>query len=184
MKHIHTALHIVFFGIVLLAAPASVHAASHFPESGLLMNFGDILVDKRVPKLRAYLDHFESPLAQHASTFIEEADRNDVDWRLVAAIAGTESTFGKHIPAGSYNAWGWGIPTGAQSGVGFENWKEGIAEVTRGLRKNYMNKGAVTIEQIGRIYAASPAWSSHVRFFIDELDSFVSTDPDFLDVTI
>lgn len=168
--------------VVFLASPTFVYAT--FPESGLLMNFGDILVDKRVTKLQAYLESFESPLAAHAPTFIEEADRNDVDWRLVAAIAGTESTFGKHIPTGSYNAWGWGIPTGTQSGVGFKDWKEGIAVVTRGLKINYIEKGAESLEQIGYIYAASPAWAGHVQFFIDKLDAFTPTGPDYLDVTI
>ena len=32
---------------------------------------------------------------------------NGLDYRLVPAISGVESTFGKHIPDNSYNAYGW-----------------------------------------------------------------------------
>lgn len=178
-----TIVTLLFCGFAALA-PMPAQAVGHFPDSGLLVNFGDIAVDKRLVKLQAFLDSYDSPLREHAATFIEEADRHNVDWRLVVSIAGTESTFGKHIPKGSYNAWGWGIPTGAQSGVGFQTWKEGISVVTAGLRKNYINKGAVSVEQIGRIYAASPAWADHVKFFIAKLDAFTPTAPEYLDITI
>ena len=168
---------------VLITAPSHVHAAG-FPTSGLLTNFGDIVVDKRVVKLKAYLDTHDSPLKEHAASFIEEADRYNVDWRLVAAIAGTESTFGKHIPGGSYNAWGWGIPTGAQSGIAFKSWKDAITQISAGLRKNYLDKGAVSVEQIGRIYAASPAWSWKVHFFMDQIETFSPNSPELLSVTL
>ena len=134
--------------------------------------------------LKAYLSANDSPMAEEATSFIREADRNNLDWRLVAAIAGTESTFGIHIPRNSYNAWGWGIPTGSESGMGFTSWREGIAAVSEGLRKNYIEKGATSLEEIGRIYAASGAWPSHVGFFLDQITTFKPETPDFLDVNI
>lgn len=149
-----------------------------------LAGFAEILVDKRVATLRAYLASHNSPLANSTEVFIREADRNGLDWKFVAAIAGAESTFGKHIPRGSYNAWGWGIPTGAQSGIGFKNWEDGITTVSEGLRKNYVDRGAVSIEQIGRIYAASPRWSGNVRFFIAKIEAFTPTSPEHLEVSI
>jgi len=104
---------------------------------------------------------------------------------LVAAIAGTESTFGRFIPRGSYNAWGWGIPTGAQSGIGFKNWEQGIVTVSEGLAKNYYGRGAKTIYDVGWIYAANGnSWGNHVTFFMGKIESFVPTDADFLEVSI
>lgn len=140
--------------------------------------------DERGDKLKSYLRSHDSPLAESADVFVEQADRNGLDWKLVAAIAGTESTFGKHIPSGSYNCWGWGIPTGAQRGIAFSNFENGVATVSEGLKTNYINKGAVSIEQIGAIYAASPRWSGNVRFFMDQIDAFVPNDPQLLDITI
>ena len=169
----------------MVSMPRSVFAMEK--EAGgaaHIASFGALLVDKRVVHLKAYLASHGSPIAAEAHTFIREADRNNLDWRLVAAIAGTESTFGKHIPRNSYNAWGWGIPTGAKSGVGFKDWEEGIAAVSEGLRKNYIDRGATSLVQIGQIYAASPVWPAHVGFFLQKIAEFDPVTPDFLDVTI
>jgi hypothetical protein len=185
-KTLATTIMYALVALALLSGPiepvlAAEKVADHTAQ---LTHTKNPTADKRAQKLRAFLDTYNSPLAQEADTFVEEADRYNMDWRLVAAIAGTESTFGKHIPSGSYNAWGWGIPTGAQSGIGFKNWKDGIATVTAGLHKNYIKRGAETLSQIGSIYAASPAWAAHVGFFLDKIDAFTPSDPEFLDVTI
>jgi hypothetical protein len=45
------------------------------------------------------------------------------------------------------------------------------------LKTKYVDKGAKTVEQIGYIYAASTAWSGHVRFFMNDLDSFTPPEP-------
>jgi len=140
--------------------------------------------DDREIRLHAFLSRYNSPLAQEARVFIREADKHDLDWKLVPAIAGVESTFGRFIPPGSYNAWGWGIPTDAQSGITFSSFSEGIHVVSEGLKTNYIGKGAQTLEQIGAIYADSNAWSNHVRFFIDAIDAYTPNSPQFLAFTI
>jgi hypothetical protein len=140
--------------------------------------------DARVAKLRAYLETHASPLADEAEHFVAEADRLGLDWKLVAAIAGVESTFGKFIPRNSYNGWGWGIFTGASDGIHFKDWRDGITTVSEGLRYRYIDKGATSIEQIGRIYAASPAWSTKVRFFLTQIEDYVPTRVEHLAVTI
>ncbi len=141
--------------------------------------------DNRATILRAYLHTIDSPLMDEAAAFVREADKNNLDWKLVAAIAGVESTFGKQIPGGSYNAWGWGVFTGTQDGIHFANWAEGIAQVSEGLRKNYIDRGAKDIYDIGWIYAANgDSWGSHVNFFMEKMANFTPTDPIALDVAI
>ncbi len=140
--------------------------------------------DDRVTKLKAYLETHNSPLADSAGHFVAEADRLNMDWKLVAAIAGVESTFGKHIPANSYNGWGWAIFTGQKDGKHFADWNDGITTVSEGLRFNYMDKGLTTLDQIGRRYAASPTWSTKVRFFLQKIEDFDPTGIDHLAVTI
>lgn len=141
-------------------------------------------LDNRAEKLAAFLASHQSPVSDQASHFVEEADRLGLDWKLVSAILGVESTFGQFIPSGSYNGWGWGVFTGAADGVYFKNWKDGITKVSEGLRYNYVDRGATTIEQIGRIYAASPRWAGNVRFFMGQIEGFVPTNPDQLKVVI
>lgn len=168
----------------LTGSPGAVLAQETEAGAAARLSFGEITRDERIDTLRAYLMTHKSPLADEASHFIAEADRLGLDWRLVAAIAGTESTFGKHVPTGSYNAWGWGIPTGAQSGIAFGSWRQGITTVSEGLKERYINRGATSIERIGRIYAASPRWAGNVRFFLNRIEEFIPSDPALLAVTL
>lgn len=141
--------------------------------------------DQRVEKLEGFLASHNSPFANEAGQFVAEADRLNLDWRLVAAISGVESTFGKHIPTGSFNAWGWGVFTGQQWGVNFKDWKDGITQVSEGLAKNYFGRGAKTIYDVGWIYAANGnSWGNHVQFFLDQIEGFAPNRAAQLDITI
>lgn len=177
---------LILFSLIIGAfAPTSIVVAVEF-EAGsaadLALNRSQ--PDERVEQLRNFLASHDSPLTDAAGHFVAEADRLNLDWKLVAAIAGVESTFGRHIPTNSYNAWGWGVFTGTTDGIHFKDWKDGITQVSEGLRYNYIDRGAETVEQIGRIYAASPTWSQKVRFFLGKIDQFVPSRPDQLAVTI
>lgn len=161
-------------------------AALSAPEAGMSASpvIAKAQTDGRVTKLKAYLEMQNSPLANSAEHFVAEADRLGLDWKLVAAIAGVESTFGKYVPRNSYNGWGWGIFTGASDGIHFASWNNGITTVSEGLKYHYIDKGATTIEQIGRKYAASPTWSAKVRFFLSKIETFEPVGIEHLAVTI
>ncbi|MBI2442963.1 MAG: glucosaminidase domain-containing protein [Candidatus Levybacteria bacterium] len=127
----------------------------------------------RAEALEAYLRKHNSPLAEKADIFVREADKNDLDWKFVAAISGVESTFGRAYPEGTYNAWGWGIY--GTNMYGFPSWDEAIATISRELRERYMNQwGATDVYQIGRYYAASPTWASRVTYFMEQIEKFES----------
>lgn len=168
------------------------HVAAQTPEAGQGGELKQVTpvetIDPRVAAIKGYLIAHNSPMVEYAEFFVSEADRLGLPWNLVAAIAGTESTFGQHVPPGSYNAWGWGIPTGASSGIGFSSWAAGITSVSEGLRYNYINRGSITVEDIGHIYAASPVWATHVRYFMEKIAAFdpasVQHDTDELSLTL
>lgn len=127
--------------------------------------------DSRVKILREYLGQYNSPLVSNASDFVEIADKYNLDWKLVAAISGVESTFGHQIPYQSFNGWGWGIY--GDNMIRFSSWTEGIETVSEGLRTNYLNKwGAKDVWEIGRIYASSPTWAQRVTYFMRKIDEF------------
>jgi hypothetical protein len=149
------------------------------PPKGAVL--GDSVIanaDQRTAILSRYLRDKNSPMAGSAGTFTAMADKYRLDWRLLVAIAGKESTFGKRIPPGSYNAWGWGIPTGAQSGIAFSSWDTGIETVARGLRTKYFDRGADTLAEIERSYtppsAADPRhpWRTGVGEFMAEIENY------------
>ncbi len=151
------------------AHPVHAQEASSISDPSAKTISVTAIPDDRPSCLKAYLERQDSPLADYADVFVSEADAAGLDWKLVAAISGVESTFGKFIPPGSYNGWGWGIPTGHQNGVAFASWPDAIVTISRGLKQNYVDRGAGSIEEIGRIYAASPAWSQHVEWFVDDI---------------
>lgn len=127
--------------------------------------------DNRAEILKAYLTQYNSPLADHADTFIKEADANNLDWRMVAAISGVESGFGEAIPPYSYNAWGFGVY--GNNVRGFTSWDDGITVVSTALRQEYMNnRGATNVYQIGATYAASPTWAYRVQGYMDAIEQF------------
>lgn len=183
MKHLFVLLATALFGAILTAQFQPVFASvESAPAAKLALHV--VNEDRRATRLRAFLTSHDSPLTAEAEHFIAEADRLNLDWKLVAAISGVESTFGKFVPTGSYNGWGWGIFTGTSDGIHFKSWKDGITTVSAGLRQNYLDRGAVTIEEIGRIYAASPRWAGNVRYFLAQIEDFTPNRPEQLEVLL
>lgn len=126
-------------------------------------------LDKEAEILAKYLQQHNSPLEYHAQDFVDAARQYNLDWRLVPAIAGVESTFGKFIPGG-YNGWGWGV-YGTQA-IYFTSWKEGIYTVSKGLKENYIDRGLTSPYLMNRVYATSPYWGGKVTYFMNDLERF------------
>jgi hypothetical protein len=127
--------------------------------------------DSRVRILREYLEKYNSPLVPYAGTFVEKADKYNLDWKLVAAISGVESTFGREIPYESFNGWGWGIY--GDNMIRFSSWTQGIETISEGLRNKYINKwGAKDVYEIGKFYASSPTWAQRVEYFMNEIEKY------------
>lgn len=126
-----------------------------------------VAVDERAGRLRIYLASHNSPLTEYARVFVAKADKYDLDWKLVASIAGVESTFGKKIPVNSYNAYGW---NGGK--YYFKNWEDGIDTVSKTLREKYADKwGADTVYEIAPYYAPpSTTWADKVVYFMNQIE--------------
>lgn len=129
-------------------------------------------LDSRSEILAAYLAKFNSPLQYHAQDFIDASNTYSLDWKMLPAIAGVESTFGKFIPGG-FNGWGWGV-YGTQA-IYFNSWNEAIFTIAKGLRENYLNKGLQDPYSINRVYAASPYWGGRVSYFMADLEKFANS---------
>lgn len=123
--------------------------------------------DNREAVLAAFLKKNKSPLVPYAGEFVAAADAYGLDWKLVVAITGVESTFGKRIPYNSFNAYGWN-----NGGFKFASWEQSIWHVTSKLKTKYVDRGAVTVYQIGRIYAPpSPTWASRVASIMNKIEA-------------
>ncbi len=156
-----------------LRLPTPSYASQNASASSakLTSEFGDNRIDKREEVLEDFLFLYDSPLAPYAQDFVENADKYNLDWRLVASIAGLESTFGKQVPFNSYNAWGWGIYS--DNVIRFNSWPEGIETISKGLRERYLKELPESNPYvIGPTYAASPTWAQRVSYFMARIEDF------------
>ncbi len=93
---------VLTFLLILSIQPLNVVSADN--ENKVVDGVEAKKLDRKAEILAQYLAKYNSPLQYHAQDFIDAANTYKLDWKLVASIAGVESTFGKFIPGG-YNGW-------------------------------------------------------------------------------
>lgn len=108
--------------------------------------------------IRKILEKYDSPLISSVDDFMKSCVDFRLDCYLLPSIAGLESSFGRFTYPNSYNSFGWG-----GGYIMFDSWSAGIRTVASGLKRNYINRGAITPDQIGPIYASSPTWANKVK---------------------
>ncbi|MEK7106496.1 MAG: hypothetical protein AAB895_04050 [Patescibacteria group bacterium] len=168
-------MNIKLFIFIILFLVLSTTKASAFVKSSayLATTEGSRANDDRVKTLKAYLEENNSPLASSAQVFVDSADEYNIDWKLVAAISGVESTFGQAIPPASYNAWGWGVY--GDNVIYFSSWDDGIKTISQGIRERYMNeRGATNVYEIGSTYATSTTWAQRVEMYMQRIDDYTA----------
>ncbi len=166
-KIIIFALTVLLFITFPAPADSAVILYDHLPISEFVQ-INENPKDIRIQKLESYLSKFNSPLTEYSSYFIRYADEYQIDWRLVPAIAGVESTFGKRIPYNSYNAYGWN-----NGNYSFQSWEDSIEHVTKTIRIKYVDDGLNTVDKIGRRYCPpNPGWAWKVKYFMHKIDPY------------
>lgn len=160
---------IAFLISILVAKP--VNAEKVAGSSAAILSFSVIKsnnedIFKKRLIIQRLLNKYDSPMKEDVDSFISTCIAYNLNCYLLPSIALLESTLGQHIYPASYNPFGWGNGL-----IMFKNWDEAISTVGRGLRENYINKGASSIDEIGSIYAASPTWSSRVSNFVNQLEN-------------
>lgn len=133
--------------------------------------------DARVETVRQFLEKYDSPLEPHAQFIVDIADKYELDYRLVPAIAMQESNLCKKMPKNkvdplipSNNCWGYGV-YGGKVRV-FKSFEEGIETVTISLATKYKEKhGLVTPDEIMKMYTpgSNGSWANGVNHFMDQL---------------
>ncbi len=123
----------------------------------------DLIVKRRV--LTKVLEAHNSPLVGSVDAFMATCTSYSLNCYLLPSITRLESSFGQFTHPGSNNPFGWG-----GGYILFPSWADAIQTVGKGLRYDYIDRGADTIDAIGRKYAASPTWSIRVERFIAEFE--------------
>ncbi len=127
-----------------------------------------ILAKERADKIDAYYKKRGMPLLGYGAKMVVEAEKNNLDWRLLPAIAIKESTGGKF--ACHKNPFGWG-----SCGIKFNNWNEAIEVVAWNLGGNNPNtarwyKDKTTIEKLSRYNSVIPTYNKEIFEFMDLIE--------------
>lgn len=143
---------------------------STLPTSDNTIAENIVLKDARVEIVKQFLTKYGSPLLPFAKKLVDEADKHNLDFRLLPAVAMQESGLCKIIPDNSYNCWGYGIY--ADKITRFSSYDEAIETVAQGLSSNYLYDGLSTPEQIMSRYTPSSngSWAQGVRTFMEEME--------------
>jgi hypothetical protein len=110
-----------------------------------------------------------SPLFSYSQLLVETADKYNLDFRLMPAIAIVESGGGRAMIYGSHNAWG--FENGATK---FSSWEEAIEKVAQTLKSAYIDQGLVTPEQMMPKYAPPSVakggpWAKKVNLLFEQM---------------
>jgi len=122
--------------------------------------------DIRATQMRVVLTKYNSPMIGLEDVLIKTAEKYGLDWTLMAAIAGTESSFAKRMPANCNNPYGWGIY--GDNKLCFKSLEDSIEGVASGLAKKY---NISTLESIAHTYntVSTDGWISHTKFFMNKI---------------
>lgn len=183
-------------GAILISA-AGVHfysqaKATRFAESGALANTGgdntgrtgvntsfkgDQTVvesnDARPAIVAKFLERHSSPMQPYnyyGQKLVEIADRYDLDFRLLPAIAMQESNLCRNTHSEApHNCLGFGIHE--RGTLDFESYEAGFERAARELRAYYVNEGRITTELVMAKYTPSSdgSWANAVNQFMAEM---------------
>lgn len=122
--------------------------------------------DSRAAQMRVVLTKYHSPMIGLEDVLIQTAEKYGLDWTLLAAIAGTESSFGLHMPANCVNPYGWGIY--GDNKLCFKSLEDSIEGVASGLASKY---NISSIESIAHTYntVSTSSWLGHTKYFMNKI---------------
>lgn len=160
---------LISLSLIQLFGPVS-HAAERIADASATIGTissiesNSMQAEMRVKKLAItkILAKNNSPLVDNVDQFIAVAEKYNLDPYLLPSITWLESSLGTKLIQRTHNPFGWGSGL-----IAWNSFDEGIETVGRGLRYNYIDRGATDVYAIGRIYAASPTWAVRVEKFMN-----------------
>lgn len=130
--------------------------------------------DARPVLIAEFLEKHDSPLKPYdewGEKLVAIADKYNLDFRLLPAMSMQESNLCKKIPEGTYNCLGLGIH--AKGTWGFDSYEANFDKAAEILRKNYLDKGYITPDEIQDKYTpgSNGSWEFAVNSFMEKLET-------------
>lgn len=121
-------------------------------ENSAIITQEEVNRNEKADLIDSFFAKHDAPLEGYGIKFVLEAEKNNIDWRLLPAIAFRETTGGKHScknPKAPNNNFGWG-----SCKIGFESVDKSIEVIASALSGNSSKyyKAGMTTEQILKKY--------------------------------
>ena len=137
----------VFAGLLAAPVGTAVNAAKPPLQPGN--------ADARLPRLTRFFENHNCPLRNRAQLFLDVADRNHLDWRLLPSISVVESGGGKQFR--NNNVLGW-----ANCDQNFPSVTAGIRTVAQRLSRSHLYRHK-SLDGILATYNPRPEYSMKVK---------------------
>ncbi len=141
-------------------------------ENSVIITQEEVVRKEKADKIDALLAIYKSPLKGHGMKFVTEAEKHDIDWRLLVAIAGRESTFGIHSCKRVTNSFlGYG-----SCKINFKSTDEAIERVSASLGGNNVNTahhydGKTTLQILRKYNSVIPNYPKEVVRIMKMIDN-------------
>jgi hypothetical protein len=132
-------------------------------ENSVIITQEEVARKEKAEAIDTYFDKYDAPLKGYGMKFVEEAEKNGIDWRLLPAIAMRESTGGKQACKRVPNSvFGWG-----SCKISFESIEQSIEVVSKNLGGNNPNtdhhyEGKTTEEILRKYNSVIPNYPKEV----------------------
>ncbi|MBN1915634.1 glucosaminidase domain-containing protein [Candidatus Dojkabacteria bacterium] len=116
----------------------------------------------KIDRLAGYLGKVKSPMADYANIIVEKAESCGADYKIIVAIAGNESGYGR-IAYKEYN------PYGYLNKVQYTGWDTSLSDLTCKVAK-YTNKYS-DIYTLGKAYGAHnpEQWAKNINWHLSQI---------------
>ena len=136
-------------------------------------------LEAKANAINSYFREHSMPLEGMGLKMVQEAEKNGLDWRLIAAIATQESTGGKFAcKTVKFNPFGWG-----SCKIGFDSYEEAIETVARNLGGNepktahhYSGKNTKEILEKYNPPKIAPKYVKKIMYIMDEIGKNVEAE--------
>ena len=124
-----------------------------------------VTVDPRTLRLKKFLGHLRCPVAPLADEFVNAADENHLDWRLLPSISVIESGGGKAYRNNNIFGWNQGLEL-------FPSIRSGIREVAYKLGRGALYRNRSAAEKL-RLYNPDPIYADRVLAVMNRISPVV-----------
>jgi hypothetical protein len=125
--------------------------------------------DPRTVRLKKFLGHLHCPVAPLADDFVNAADDNQLDWRLLPSISVIESSGGKTYRNNNIFGWNNGLQL-------FPTIRTGIHEVAYKLGRSSLYRDRDVVGKL-RIYNPDPSYTDRVLSGMQRISPVVNLKP-------